>query len=301
MLNKIHMVKISALLLIVVMATVACGGGGLTVEQSVALTVAASNVQPTLSVDQIVAMTVAAAAPVAPAGPDIADPNSGIQPIQPVADPNLASGTPQLRANLNSNVRNGPGTNYRVISSLLAGSVVTVIAKNGDGTWFLIELPGGSTGWIADSVTDPVNAADMGKVGFAATIPAPPPPPPATATATKAATTVATATATAAVTATPVVVTATPTHTPVPVVPSTISITTINNNPTTVCFLFIALSTDPTWGNDWLGTNTMPTGNQITNSFPTGTYDFLAEDCGNNTIATQSNVTITSNHTWMIP
>ena len=301
MLNKIHMIKISALLLIVVMATVACGGGGLTMEQSVALTVAASNVQPTLSVDQIVALTVAAAAPAvpaAPAGPDVADPNSGIQPIQPVADPNLASGTPQLRANLNSNVRSGPGTNYRVISSLLTGSVVTALAKNNTGTWFLIELPGGSRGWIADSVTDPVNAADMGKVGFAVTIPAPPPP---TATATATATTAATSTATAAVTATPVVVTATPTNTPVPVVPSTISITTINNNPTTVCFLFIALSTDPTWGNDWLGTNTMPTGNQITNSFPTGTYDFLAEDCSNTVIATESNVTITSNHTWMIP
>ena len=85
MLNKIHMVKISALLLIVLMATVACGGGsGLTTEQQVALTVAASNVQPTLSVDQIVALTVAASAPVAPvapAGPDVADPNSAIHSL----------------------------------------------------------------------------------------------------------------------------------------------------------------------------------------------------------------------------
>ena len=287
MLNKIQLFKSSALLLIVLMVTVACGGG-LTTEQSVALTVAASNVQPTLSVDQIVAQTVAASAP---AAPDVADPNSGVQPIQPVADPNLASGTPQLRANLNSNVRSGPGTNYRVISSLLTGSVVTVIAKNNGGTWFLIELPGGSRGWIADSVTDPVNAADMAKVQVAATIPAPPPPT-ATATATTAATVAATTTA--------IVVTATPTHTPTPV--TSVSITTINNNPTAVCFLFIAIS-DPTapWGNDWLGNGTLGTGAQITNTFPPGTYDFLAEDCSNATIATKSNVVINSNHTWTIP
>jgi len=285
MFNKIQLFKISTLLLIVLMATVACGGGGLTTEQSVALTVAASNMQPTLSVDQIVAQTVAAQAPAAPAAPDVADPNSGVQPIQPVADPNLASGTPQLRANLNSNVRNGPGTNYRVISSLLTGSVVTAVAKNNNGTWFLIELPGGSRGWIADSVTDPVNAADMGKVQVAVTIPAPPPP---------------TATATAASTATPVVVTATPTHTPTPV--TSVSITTINNNATPVCFLFINLSSNTVdWGTDWLGNGTLGTGAQITNTFAPETYDFLAEDCSNNMIATKSNVVINSNHTWTIP
>lgn len=54
------------------------------------------------------------------AAPDLADPASGIQPVKVAADPNLATGTPQLRVNAGSvNVRNGPGTNYRVISTLV--------------------------------------------------------------------------------------------------------------------------------------------------------------------------------------
>ncbi len=313
--NRIHALKNSILLLVVLIIISACNIGGLTTEQSVALTVAAGNVPPTLSIDEIVAQTVAASVPIAATESGVTDPNSAVQPTQPASptqpaanptqpasptqpannsnqpaqptvNPNPTSGTPQVRANLNSNVRNGPGINYRIISSLSTGSAATVIAKSTDGGWFLIELPGGSRGWIADSVTDPFNAADMAKVQVAVTIP-PSPTPTATATPTP--------TATATPTETP---TATPTIT---ATPSTVVITTVNNDAETICFLYIALSSSPDWGADRLGNGTLMTGMEISSNFARETYDFRAADCLDNTIASQYGVTIDNDYTWTIP
>ena len=321
-------IKTAPWLLIIIMITAACGGASteepaLSVDEVVALTVAANNAEPALSVDEVVALTVAAsnaepalsvdevvaltvaASNVQPAEPDVADPNSGIQPIQPASDPNLASGTPQLRVIFSSvNVRNGPGTVYRPISALLKDSVVTVVAKNQNGSWFLIELPGGSRGWVADSVTDPVVAADMAKVTVAATIPAPPSPT-ATATATATNTPVPTATptmvATMAVTTT-TMATATVTSTPSPTsqTPVTVPITVINNNIQTVCFLSI-VPAGAAWGADLLGNDVLINGDQITFNFPPGNYDLLAEDCSANTLLDDRNIPVISGFTWSIP
>ncbi|MCP4417124.1 MAG: SH3 domain-containing protein [Chloroflexi bacterium] len=321
MLTKIRTIIISALMLIVLMTMAACSEKDtksalqtveaelialtitanaqstpeLSVEESVALTVAASNVTPTLSIDEIVALTVAASNAQPTDGddnsgdtaPDIADPNSDIQPIQPVSDPNTASGTPQLRVVLSSvNVRSGPGTNYPPISALLKDSVVNVIAKNKNGSWFLIELPGGSQGWIAGSVTDPVVAADMAKVQVATNIPAPPSSTP-TLTAT------ATATAVATTTATAVSTTNSPTHTPTPAItlespppiPSTIQIA--NNSGVDICYVFTAPS-DGDFGDNLLQ-NGAVLSNGTTQSFTypdAGPYDVAAIECdgGNNEI-----------------
>jgi len=312
--NRIHVLKNSILLLVILIVISACNIGGLTTEQSVALTVAAGNAPSTLSVDEIVAQTVAASAPAAATEAGVSDPNSAVQPTQPAANPsesasptqatnsnqpaqptanpNPTSGTPQVRANLNSNVRSGPGTNYRIISSLSTGSTATVIAKSTDGGWFLIELPGGSRGWIADSVTDPINAADMAKIQVAVTIPPSPTP---TATATPTATSTPTETATPTATPSP---TATPTIT---ATPSTVVITTVNNNATTVCFLYIALSGDPVWGPDRLGSDTLTTGMETSINVDRGVYSFWATDCLDNTIADQYWVDIDNDYTWAIP
>jgi len=299
MLTKIHTLKISIFLLLILLATAACNSDPATpavsVEDAVAMTVAASGGQtPTLSVDEIVALTVAASAvepvaeaatkapadtapaqPVAPAAPDTADTNT--QPVQAVADPNTASGTPQLRVNLNANVRKGPGTNYAVISSLSKDSVVNVVAKTQNDTWYIVELPGGSKGWIANSVTDPVNAADMAKVQVAATIPSPPTSTPtATATATTAATSTATATGTSGGHS--------PTHTPTPAVtlisptaaPS--NITVRNNSGTYICYVLTAASGEG-YGSNHLNGELAP-GNDLYITYPdAGPYELYAQEC----------------------
>ena len=304
MLTKLHTIKISTFLLLILLATAACGGGttapAVSVDDAVAMTVAASAGQtPTLSVDEIVALTVAASAvepvaagatkapadtapaqPVAPAAPDTADANT--QPVQAVADPNTASGTPQLRVNLNANVRKGPGTNYPVVSSLSKDSVVNVVAKTQNDTWYIVELPGGSKGWIANSVTDPVNAADMAKVQVAATIPAPPTSTPtATATATTAATSTATTTS-GGHTATPHG--NSPTHTPTPAVtlisptaaPS--NITVRNNSGTYICYVLTAASGEG-YGSNHLNGELAP-GNDLYITYPdAGPYELYAQEC----------------------
>ncbi|MCZ7670685.1 MAG: SH3 domain-containing protein [Chloroflexi bacterium] len=73
-----------------------------------------------------------------------------------------ANATPAVRAILDSvNVRSGPGTEYQVISNLRNNDIVPVVAKSGDGEWFIVEMPGGFRGWVHDSVTDPVLAQAM--------------------------------------------------------------------------------------------------------------------------------------------
>jgi hypothetical protein len=71
-------------------------------------------------------------------------------------------------------VRSGPGTNFDQIGQVLAGEVYEVIAQapssTGTGeTWFLIDLPNGSSGWVSSEPVDlqPDNAAPP----FAVTIP----------------------------------------------------------------------------------------------------------------------------------
>ena len=296
-----QLLKISAILLFVSIIVAGCGGGGPTVEESVALTVAAQSALA-LQVEQTVNAQLAAASP------DIVDPASGLQPVLSAANPNTASGTPQLRVNQSSvNVRTGPGTNYRAFSALLLNSVVTVVAKNPNGSWFLIELPNGERGWIADSVTDPVVPADMAVVQVAMTIPAPPVAPvapaatavPTTAApATAVATTAAVATNTVA--APPAQATATPTATQPSPVQSITKITVVNNTTTDICVLNIDLSVDP-WTVDRLGPNVLQSGFQIEFDFPTGEYDLQALDCNNALIADLDDILILSPFTWNIP
>lgn len=49
------------------------------------------------------------------------------------------------------NVRQGPGTEYDILTALPAGEGVQIIGQNGDGSWFNIRLGDGREGWIASS------------------------------------------------------------------------------------------------------------------------------------------------------
>jgi hypothetical protein len=95
-----------------------------------------------------------------------------IPPTEPPAPP--TEELAQVRANVDANVRNGPGTNYTVVGLLAEGGTAPVTGRNADSSWWQINYEG-STAWIADSVATANAAARSVPVASA---PPPPPPPP---------------------------------------------------------------------------------------------------------------------------
>lgn len=361
--------KMGALLLGVAMITAACGGGDIPVEPQAPIaevvsveTAIAQTIESQAAVEAIVAQTVAAqlaaqqpaadpveSAPAAdpvepppaqdpvpptvdPNAPDVVDPNSGIEPIKPVADPNVAAGTPQLKIIYSSvNVRNGPGTNCRAVSALLRDSVVPVKSRNQDGKWFEVIMPNGQNGWVADSVSDLVVAADIANVPVSSTpYCASPPTPTATKTPLPTKTVLSTATilptntvAAPGNTPKPANTKAAPANTPAPTytiaapvdtptatntpepsptatdlpvaVPSNVDF--LNNTAIDIWALFIDLSSvGPT--SDLLGGVPLLPGETIVVNLPGGTYDIIALDVSNNVVCDYYNVQISGYVQW---
>lgn len=67
------------------------------------------------------------------------------------------------RAANRSNVRSGPGTDYRIVSSLDSGEVVQAIGRVRDSNWYMISEGGPATGFVHASLlaptTQPLTAA----------------------------------------------------------------------------------------------------------------------------------------------
>ncbi len=358
--SMLRVIKMGALLLGVALIIAACGGGDTPVEPQAPIvevvsveTAIAQTIESQAAVEAIVAQTVAAqlaaqepaADPVEPPpaqdpapptvdpnAPDVVDPNSGIEPIKPVADPNVAAGTPQLKIIYSSvNVRIGPGTNCRAVSALLKDSVVPVKSRNQDGKWFEVTMPNGQNGWVADSVSDLVVAADIANVPVSSTPYCAPPPTP-TATKTPLPTKTALPTATILPTNTvaapgntpmPTNTKAAPANTPIPTntiaapvntptmtntpeppptatdepvaIPSNVDF--LNNTNTDIWALFIDLSSvGPT--SDLLGGNPLLPTESIVVNLPGGTYDIIALDASNNVVCDYYNVQISGYVLW---
>jgi CARDB/Bacterial SH3 domain len=68
------------------------------------------------------------------------------------AEPTATECQPTVTANLNANVRSGPGTGHSVVGSLTDGESASVVGRNDESTWWYIEHGGGHA-WIAASVT----------------------------------------------------------------------------------------------------------------------------------------------------
>ena len=83
---------------------------------------------------------------------------------------------PQVIAATTVNVRSGPGTNYPAVGSLPPNIPLVITGRNDEGSWWQIQGPDGSTGWVAGSV---VETRNIDGVAIAS---APPPPVPPTAT-----------------------------------------------------------------------------------------------------------------------
>jgi uncharacterized protein YgiM (DUF1202 family) len=73
------------------------------------------------------------------------------QPGVPTINPN----DPTCRAlvNVGLNVRSGPGTNFPVVTTLAAGSVVPIIGRTPTNDWWQIRVSSFTTGWISAQFT----------------------------------------------------------------------------------------------------------------------------------------------------
>jgi uncharacterized protein YraI len=59
------------------------------------------------------------------------------------------SAVPMAQVSVNTNCRTGPGIIYDLVSALLVGQEAEVVARNADGTYWVIKNPGGSgTCWL---------------------------------------------------------------------------------------------------------------------------------------------------------
>jgi len=137
--------------------------------------------------------------------------------------PQAAPGEPTVTANVDLNVRRGPGTNYDVVGALRDGNSARILGSNPGRTWWKIECPGGAGECWVSGGHQFSTAENAENVPVAAIPPLPTYTPTATATPytpTATATVHATATATLAAgeaTYTPtstMMATVTPTYTP---------------------------------------------------------------------------------------
>jgi PKD repeat protein/uncharacterized protein YraI len=94
-----------------------------------------------------------------------------------VVVPTAAPGVPTVTANVNVNIRSGPGTQYPVIGILAQGQSAEVIGVSADGAWWAIQYPPGPNGqgWVADQFVTAQNTENV------PVLPPPPVPTPTTA------------------------------------------------------------------------------------------------------------------------
>jgi len=79
-------------------------------------------------------------------------PTATNEPATPTLTPfPAAKAVIKLDANL-VNLRAGPGSNFRIIGSLKAGSAITVLVNSTDQNWSLVRLDDGTEGWMNASM-----------------------------------------------------------------------------------------------------------------------------------------------------
>ncbi len=88
-----------------------------------------------------------------------------------------ASGNqPQLVAPEPVNIRSGPGLNYPIIGRLNPNTTRPIVGRNGDASWWQIEITNDITGWVSDTIVNVSNADNVPVVEVSA-LPAPSPVP----------------------------------------------------------------------------------------------------------------------------
>ena len=104
---------------------------------------------------------------------DTAEPPTSTPTDEPTETPEPQA--PKVRVSVASaNLRRGPGVVYRVLQPVFEDDTATMVAKNRDGSWFLVQLEDGTLGWLSAVVVDLVDGAGADQVQVAATIPVAP-------------------------------------------------------------------------------------------------------------------------------
>lgn len=98
---------------------------------------------------------------------DVAQGSNASTAVEPETQP---ANTPQLVAPGPVNIRSGPGINYTVIGTLNPNTVMPIVGRNSDASWWQIEITSDTLGWVSNAV---VNTSNTNNVPFAE---APPPP-----------------------------------------------------------------------------------------------------------------------------
>ncbi len=79
-----------------------------------------------------------------------------------------------------------------------------------------------------------------------------------------------------------------------------VELTLFNDSGWDVCYVYISPTTSDTWGDDWLGVDTVPDGTAYTFQVPVGSYDLLAEDCDENALAEEYGVSLSEDTDWTL-
>lgn len=79
------------------------------------------------------------------------------------------------------------------------------------------------------------------------------------------------------------------------------TLTVVNHSSDDVCYVYVSSADSTSWGNDWLGENTiLEVGDEQTITVGAGLYDLQAADCDGNAIAEQYEVDLTTGQTWTL-
>ncbi|MEM7118875.1 MAG: SH3 domain-containing protein [Chloroflexota bacterium] len=90
---------------------------------------------------------------------------------------------PQLTTQETVNVRQGPGTNYPIVTVVDENSTLPVVAQHeaSNGQWYIVALADGQQGWVSSRVTELIDPETLTQLPPVSTIPAVPFAVPATA------------------------------------------------------------------------------------------------------------------------
>ena len=80
-----------------------------------------------------------------------------------------------------------------------------------------------------------------------------------------------------------------------------VTLTLINNSGQHVCYVRISESTDSSWGDDWLGADTIPAGTSYSFYVLAGmSYDLQAKDCGDTVVGEEYQVDLSQDTDWTL-
>ncbi len=129
-----------------------------------------ANLPPTVSTPLVASPTVQAPA-VSPIPATITPTNTPQITAAPAAT--TSANTPQVKVtNAFLNIRSGPGTNYQFIGSLKQGDVVTIIGRNADRSWWVVQSDQ-TRGWIINNPSFIVVIGNTATIPLAAAPPSP--------------------------------------------------------------------------------------------------------------------------------